>query len=139
MIFLFIFHLYSNTPNLQTVYDYCYYHVNHSYLSYYLIYSVRCKQFNVVNSTIERVKYIQNGIIMLKNLTELILVFPLFVHGQAYYSITTAYSSTVHKVMGQDLEHVRRAFENKVLPAAVSYVALTRVQNLDCIVPMMKL
>ena len=76
---------------------------------------------------------------MLKNLTELILVFPLFVHGQAYYSITTVYSSTVHKVMGQDLEHVRRAFENKVLPAAVSYVALTRVQNLDCIVPMMKL
>ena len=76
---------------------------------------------------------------MLGNLTGLIPVFPIFVNGQAYYPITAACSSTVHKVMGQDIEHVTLAFENKVLPAAVSYVTLTRVRNLDSIVPMLKL
>lgn len=76
---------------------------------------------------------------MLENSTGLIPVFPIFMNGQAYYLITAACSSTVHKVMGQDIEHVTLAFENKVLPAAVGYVALTRVRNLDSIVPMLKL
>ena len=66
-------------------------------------------------------------------------VFPVFINGQPYYPVTAAYSSTVHKIMGQDMEHVMFAFENKVLPPAVGYVALTRVRNLDCIVPMLKL
>ena len=76
---------------------------------------------------------------MLENSTGLIPVFPIFMNGQAYYPITAAFSSTVHKVMGQDIEHVTLAFENKVLPAAVGYVTLTRVRNLDSIVPMLKL
>ena len=76
---------------------------------------------------------------MLENSTGLIPVFPIFMNGQAYYPITAACSSTVHKVMGQDIEHITLAFENKVLPAAVSYVTLTRVRNLDSIVPMLKL
>ena len=93
----------------------------------------------MVNGTVGRVKYIWNGIIILENSTGLIPVFPVFFNGQPYYPITAAYSSTVHKIIGQDMEHVTLAFENKVLPAAVGYVALTRVQNLDCIVPMLKL
>ena len=60
-------------------------------------------------------------------------------NGQPYYPITAAYSSTVHKVMGQDMEHVTLALETRVLPPAVGYVALTRVRNLDCNVPMLKL
>ena len=75
---------------------------------------------------------------MLENLTGLIPVFPIFMNGQAYYPITAACSSTVHKVMGQDIEHLTLAFENKVLPAAVGYVTLTRVRNLDSIVLMLK-
>ena len=93
----------------------------------------------MVNSTVGRVKYIQNGIIMLENSTRLVPMFLVFLNGQPYYPVTAAYSSTVHKIMGQDMEHVTSAFENKVLPAAVEYVALTRVSNLDCIVPMLKL
>ena len=76
---------------------------------------------------------------MLQNSTGLIPAFPVFVSGHAYYPITAAYSSTVHKVMGQHMEHVTLAFENKLLPAAVGYVALTRVRNLQSIVPMLKL
>ena len=76
---------------------------------------------------------------MLQNSTGLIPVFPVFVNGQAYYPVTAAYSSTVHKVMGHDMEHVTLAFENKLLPAAVGYVVLTRVRNLQSIVPMLKL
>ena len=92
----------------------------------------------MVNGTVGRVKYIWNGTIMLENSTGLIPVFPVFLNGQPY-PVTAAYSSTVHKIIGQDMEHITLAFENKVLPAAVRYVALTRVQNLDCIVPMLKL
>ena len=76
---------------------------------------------------------------MIENSTAIIPVFPVFMNGQPYYPITAAYSSTVHKVMGQDMEHVTLALENRVLPPAVGYVALTRVRNLDCIVPMLKL
>ena len=76
---------------------------------------------------------------MLENSTGLIPVFPVFLNGQPYNPITAAYSSTVHKKMGQAMEYVTLAFENKVLPAAVRYVALTCVRNLDCIVPMLKL
>ena len=99
----------------------------------------RCKEFNVVNGTTGRVKYIRNGIVMLENSTGIIPVFPVFTNGQSYYPLTPAYSSTVHKIMGQDLPHVTLAFEDKVLPAAVGYVALTRVRSLGCIVPMLKL
>ena len=35
--------------------------------------------------------------------------------------------------------HVTLAFEDKVLPAAVGYVALTRLRNLECIVAISKL
>ena len=100
---------------------------------------VRCKEFNVMNGTTGRVKYIRHGIVMLENSTGIIPVFPLFTNGQSYYPLTPAYSSTVHKIMGQDLPHVTLAFEDKVLLAAVGYVVLTRVRNLGCIVPMLKL
>ena len=99
----------------------------------------RCKEFTVVNGTTGRVKYIRNGIVMLENSTGIIPVFPVFTNGQSYYPLTPAYSSSVHKIMGQDLPHVTLALEDKVLPAAVGYVALTRVRNLGCIVPMLKL
>ena len=56
-------------------------------------------------------------------------------NGQPYYPITAAYSSTVHKVMGQDMEHITLALESRVLPPAVGYVALAPVRNLDCTVP----
>ena len=99
----------------------------------------RCKEFNAVNGTTGRVKYIRNGIVMLENSTGIIPVFPVFTNNQSYYPLTPAYCSTVHKIMGQDLAHVKLAFEEKVLPAAVGYVALTRVHNLGCIVLMLKL
>ena len=76
---------------------------------------------------------------MIENSTAIIPVFPVFMNGQPYYPITAAYSSIVHKVMGQDMEHVTLALENRLLPPAVGYVALTRVRNLDCIVPLLKL
>lgn len=76
---------------------------------------------------------------MLENSACLIPVFPVFVNGQAYYPITAACSSTVHKVMGQDIEHATLVFENKLLLAAVGYVKLRHVRNLQSIVPMLKL
>ena len=60
----------------------------------------RCQEFNVVNGTTGRVKYIRNGIVMLKNSTGIIPVFPVFTNGQSYYPLTPAYSSTVHKIIG---------------------------------------
>ena len=106
---------------------------------YHVTCFIKCKQFHVVNGTIGRVKYIRNGIIVIENSTAIIPVFPVFMNGQPYYPITTAYSSRVHKVMGQDMEHVTLALKSRVLPPAVGYVALTRVRNFDCIVPMLKL
>ena len=103
------------------------------------MYSIRCKQFHVVNGIIRRVKHIRNGTIMLGNSTDIILVLPVFMNGQPYYPATAVYSSKVHKIMAQYVEHITLPFENKVLLAAIGYIAVTRVRNLDCIVPMLKL
>ena len=70
-------------------------------------------EFNVVSGTTGRVKYIRNGIVTLEKSTGIIPVFPVFTNGQSYYPLTLAYSSTVHKIIGQDMAHVTLVFKTR--------------------------
>ena len=49
------------------------------------------------------------------------------------------YTSTVHKVMGQAVEHVTLVFDMRMLSPAVGYVALSRVSCLDNVAPLLPL
>ena len=73
----------------------------------------KCMEFNVVSGTTGRVKYIRNDIVTLEKSTGIIPVFPVFTNGQSYYPLTPAYSSTVHKIIGQDMAHVTLVFKTR--------------------------
>ena len=49
------------------------------------------------------------------------------------------YTSNVHKVIGQAVEHVTLVFDMRMLSLAVGYVALSRVSSLDNVVPLLRL
>ena len=59
--------------------------------------------------------------------------------GQEYFPIVPGYASTVHKVIGQALQHVTLAFDISMLSPAVGYVALSRVSSIDNVVPLLRL
>ena len=61
-------------------------------------------------------------------------VFPVFENGCQYYPLLATYSSTVHEIMGQDLDHITLAFDLRTLSPAVGYVA-----SFDKVVPMLRL
>ena len=59
--------------------------------------------------------------------------------GQEYFPIVPGYASTIHKVIGQALQHVTLAFDISMLSPAVGYVALSRVSSIDNVVPLLRL
>ena len=59
--------------------------------------------------------------------------------GQEYFPIVPGYASTVHKVIGQALQHVTLAFDISMLSPAVGYIALSRVSSIDNVVPLLRL
>ena len=61
-------------------------------------------------------------------------VFPVFENGCQYYPLVATYSSTVHEIMGQDLDHITLAFDLRTLSPAVGYVA-----SFNKVVPMLRL
>ena len=61
-------------------------------------------------------------------------VFPVFENGCQYYPLLATYSSTVHEIMGQDLDHIILAFDLRTLSPTVGYVA-----SFDKVVAMLRL
>ena len=66
-------------------------------------------------------------------------IFPVYDNGVCYYPIVPGYASTVHKIVGQDLAHVTLVFDLKKLLSAVGYVAISRVNSINNIVPLLRL
>ena len=86
-----------------------------------------------------KIKYLEGNIIFLQASNKVIPVFAVYDQGQQYFPIVAGYASTVHKVMGQTLQHVTLAFDICMLSPAVGYVALSRVSSLDNVVPLLRL
>ena len=86
-----------------------------------------------------KIKYVEGNTIFIQTANAMVPVFPVFHNGQQYYPIVAGYASTIHKVMGQTLEHVTLAFDRRMLSPAVGYVALSRASSLDNVVPLLRL
>ena len=86
-----------------------------------------------------KIKYFEGNIIFIQSSNKIIPVFAVFDQGQQYFPIVVGYASTVHKVMGQTLQHVTLAFDIRILSPAVGYVALSRVSAIDNVVPLLRL
>ena len=99
----------------------------------------RCKERLVVNGMTGKVKYIEKNIIFVETANAMVPVFSVYCDGQEYFPIVAGYASTIHKVMGQTLQHVTLAFDMRMLSPAVGYVALSRVSSLDIVVPLLRL
>ena len=85
-----------------------------------------------------KVKYIDGNTIFVETNTNAIIpVFAVFKDEQQYFPLVAGYASTVHKVMGQILQHVTCVFDIQMLSPAVGYVALSRVSSLDNVVPLL--
>ena len=85
------------------------------------------------------IKYMEGNIIFVQAVNKLIPVSAVYDNGQRYYPIVPGYASTVHKFMGQTLQHVTLVFDPRILSPAVGYVALSRVSSLDNVVPLLRL
>ena len=66
-----------------------------------------------------KIKYFEGNIIFIQSSNKIIPVFAVFDQGQQYFPIVAGYASTVHKVMGQTLQHVTLAFGVRILSPAV--------------------
>ena len=86
-----------------------------------------------------KVKYLDGNTIFVQTANVLVPVFPVYCGGQEHFPIVAGYASTIHKVMGQTLQHVTLAFDMQMLSPAVGYVALSRVSSLDNVVPLLRL
>ena len=87
-----------------------------------------------------KVKYIDGNTIYVEtNTNTIILVFAVFKDGQQYFHLIAGYASTVHKVMGQTLQHITLVFDIQMLSRVVGYVALSRVSSLGNVVPLLRL
>ena len=86
-----------------------------------------------------KINYFEGNIIFIQSSNKVIPVFAMFDQGQQYFPIVAGYASTVHKVMGQILQHVTLAFDIQILSPAVGYVALSRVSAIDNVVPLLRL
>ena len=93
----------------------------------------------VVNGKTGRIQYIYNQTIFVKAEKSMLPIFPVYDSDTVYYPIVPGYASTIHKVMGQDIEHVTLAFDRKTSSAAVGYVAISRVSSINNIVPVIHL
>ena len=87
-----------------------------------------------------KVKYIDGNTIFVETNTNVIIpVFAVFKDGQQYFPLVAGYASTVHKVMGQTLQHITLVFDIQMLSRVVGYVALSRVSSLGNVVPLLRL
>ena len=86
-----------------------------------------------------KVKYIDGNTIFVQTENVIVPVFPVYSGGQEYFPIVARYASTIHKVMGQTLQHVTLAFDMRMLSPVVGYEALSRVSSLDNVVPLLPL
>ena len=68
----------------------------------------------VVNGNTGQIQYIYNQTIFVKSENAILSIFPVYDNKTVYYPIVAGYASTVHKVMGQDIEHVTLAFDKKL-------------------------
>ena len=98
----------------------------------------RCKE-RLVNGMAGKVKYIDGNTIFVQTENVIVPVFPVYSGGQEYFPIVARYASTIHKVMGQTLQHVTLAFDMRMLSPVVGYEALSRVSSLDNVVPLLRL
>ena len=88
---------------------------------------------------IGKVKYIDQNTVFVQTANAVVPVFAVYRDRQEYFPIVAGYASTIHKVMGQTLQHVTLAFDMRMLSPAVGYVALSRVSSLDNVVPLLRL
>ena len=77
--------------------------------------------------------------IFIQTANVMVPVFSVYRGGQEYFPIVAGYASTIHKVMGQKLQHVTLAFDTRMLSPALWYKALSRVSSLDNVVPLLPL
>ena len=66
----------------------------------------RCKKRHIVNENTRKVKYVKNNTIFLESSKGILAAFPVLENGSQYYLLVAGYSSTVFKIIGQDLDHV---------------------------------
>ena len=70
---------------------------------------------------------------------QLIPIFPVHKHGQRYYPLKLAYSSTVHKTEGQTIGYVTLVFDQNKLTAGLGYVSISRVRDFVCVATVLRL
>ena len=68
-----------------------------------------------INKNTRKVKYVENNTIFLESSKGILAPFPVLENGCQYYLLVAGYSSTVIKIMGQDLDHVTLAFDFRTL------------------------
>ena len=83
---------------------------------------LRCKDKQVVNGMTVEVKCIDGNTIFIQISNIMVPVFAVYSQGHEYYPIVAGYTSTIHKVMRQTLQHVTLAFDMRMLFPAVGYV-----------------
>lgn len=111
-------------------------HLKKSTLKNLLIYYyTRCKERSVINGMTGRVHYCKGETIFIKSGTKIIPVFPVDRNQTPYYPVVAGYCFTIHKMMGQTLSHITLVFDNRHLAPAVGYVALSRVSDIDNVIP----
>ena len=93
----------------------------------------------IINGNTGKVKYLENNTIFLESLKGILPIFLVFENACQYYPLGAWYSSTVHKIIGQDLHDITLAFDLRTLSPTVGYVALSRVSSFDKVVPMLRL
>lgn len=102
-----------------------------------IYYYTRCKERSVINGMTGKVHYCKDETIFIKSGTKIIPVFPVYRNQTPYYPVVAGYCFTIHKMMGQTLNHITLVFDNRHLAPAVGYVALTRVSHID-VVPLIR-
>ena len=81
-----------------------------------------------------KVKYIDDNTIFAETSNAIVPVFAANSQRQEYFPIVPGYATSIHKVMGQTLQHVTLVFDVRMLSPAIGYVALSRV-----VVPLLRL
>ena len=88
----------------------------------------------------DRINYCEGDTIFIENSSnDIIPVFPVCSEEQQFFPIVAGYAFTIHKIMGQTLEHITLVFDMRMLSPAVGYVALSRVSSLENVVPLLRL
>ena len=85
-----------------------------------------------------KIQYYQGQIIFIKSADNIIPVFPVYADRTPYYPLVSAYCFTVHKVMGQMLNHITFDFDSRYLALAIEYVPLSRASHIENVVPMLR-